>query len=365
MSVVGHRVRRVSRRPGDVVHERADRDVWARRHGIADDDVADPEAAERLAREQRAVLRRRGLEEEPADERDPETAVGALPDDERDAADDEEVPEPAADQRRHMRRPAEVSARSPERRAQHPAAVERERGEKVEDEQREVDVAEPGGDGVHHLGQARFPREEYEDSSEDERDERAGDGDAELGPRGREHPSELRHAAEQPERDPLDLDAFALRFERMAEFVREEGCEEEERGDDRHRGVRAVGMTGVLRREDSRGERPDDQREDDQPAPVHAEANAGDAAQRQAVTHAALVVLADLARDLDGPLRDDRPVLAGLPRCVLDDLPALLRRNPLPAPLGLQRERDELPGCHPRHVHITAGRAAWLRGECA
>src|SRR5829696_1757887 len=75
-----------------------------------------------------------------------------------------------------------------------------------------------------------------------------------------------------------------------------------------------------------------------------------------------LPVLADLACNLGGAFRHDGAVLASLPRRVLDDLPALLRWDALPAPLGLQRERDELPRGHPRHVPTTNERAVGFRG---
>src|SRR4029079_15342314 len=72
-------------------------------------------------------------------------------------------------------------------------------------------------------------------------------------------------------------------------------------------------------------------------------------------------VLADLSCDLAGTLRHDGPVLASLLRGVFDDLPALLRRYAFPAPLGLQRECDELPRGHPRHVPTTNEGAVGFR----
>src|SRR3954451_24137263 len=360
MAVVRDGVRRMPGRPGDVVHELAERDIGIRRHGIANDQVSDLQPPEGLAGEQRAVLRRRGLQEKPADEGDPERAVGALPDGEPDAAEDEEVAEALPDERSDVGRPAEVAARAPEGGSEHAASVEWQRGQEVEEEEDEVDVAEPRGDAVCHLRQARFPGEEDEHRPEDERHEGARDRDPKLRPGTRKHSSELGDAAEEPERDALDLDSFALGLERVPELVHEQRGEEEKRRDDRHAGVSALVVAGVRARKDPGRERPNDEREDDRPAPVHAEANAGDAAQRQAVAHG-LPVLADLACDLGGALRHDGPVLASLLRGVFDDLPALLRRDALPAPLGLKRECDELPRGHPRHVPTTNERLVGFR----
>ena len=53
-------------------------------------------------------------------------------------------------------------------------------------------------------------------------------------------PAELRHAAEEPERDPLDLHPLPARLERVPELVQDERGEEEHRGDERHRDVGAV-----------------------------------------------------------------------------------------------------------------------------
>ena len=112
-------------------------------------------------------------------------------------------------------------------------------------EQRQVDVAEPRGDPVHLLGRARDAGDGEEHQSEDERHERPGHGDPELGARDREHAFELGHAAEEPERDAFDLHPLAPRFECVPELVQEERDEEDDRGDQSHRDVRAVPEAGV------------------------------------------------------------------------------------------------------------------------
>jgi len=72
----------------------------------------------------------------------------------------------------------------------------------------------------------------------------------------------------------------------VSELVQQERSEEEERGCDGHRDVLAVGEAGVLRREDGSRERPDDQREHDQPTPVGTDPDAGDPAQLEGRIHA-------------------------------------------------------------------------------
>src|SRR5439155_25449253 len=57
-------------------------------------------------------------------------------------------------------------------------------------------------------------------------------------------------------------------------------AEEQERGRDGHPAVAGVGEAGVLAREDAAGERPDEQREDDEPAPVDRDPDTGDAPER-------------------------------------------------------------------------------------
>src|SRR3954453_3058874 len=150
MAVVRDGVRRMPGRPRDVVHELAERDIGLRRHWIANNQVSDLQPPEGLAGEQRSVLRRRGLQEKPADEGDPERAVGALPDGEPDAAENEEVAETLPDERSDVGRPAEVAARPPEGGSEHAASVEWQRGQEVAGGGAEVYVAEPRGDRACH-----------------------------------------------------------------------------------------------------------------------------------------------------------------------------------------------------------------------
>lgn len=90
---------------------------------------------------------------------------------------------------------------------------------KVEGEQEEVDVAEPGRDPVDGGGKRAAPGDEDEEHAEGERDEWPGDGDPELGAGAREQPIELGDAAEQPQRDALDLQPAVEEDERRAPSV--------------------------------------------------------------------------------------------------------------------------------------------------
>ena len=96
--------------------------------------------------------------------------------------------------------PAEVAARRPERRSEHPPAVQRQRREKVEDEQREVDVAEPRSDPVDLLdARDRRRRDSTKAAPITSDTSGAGDRDPELRARCREQsPRNLRDAPEQP-----------------------------------------------------------------------------------------------------------------------------------------------------------------------
>jgi hypothetical protein len=134
-----------------------------------------------------------------------------------------------------------------------------------------------------------------------------------------------------------------------------------ERGDDRHRDIGALVVAGVRARKIP-------------VASVHT-INANTIAQLQFTPKRMPAMRPSVRRcrargyrslrtcgcDLSSALRHDGPVLASLLRGVFDDLPTLLRWDALPAPLGLQRECDELPRGHPRHVHTTGERAVGFR----
>ena len=117
----------------------------------------------------------------------------------------------------------------PERRAEHAAAVQRQRRQQVEREQYEVDVAEPGDDPVDAVRQARH-RGDAGRRATPSASETSGPAIAirNSAPALGNIALELRDAAEEPERDPLDLDSFARRLERVTELVQEQRGEEED-----------------------------------------------------------------------------------------------------------------------------------------
>ena len=289
-----------------------ERHVRSGGHRVTHHQVSHAEAGERLARQQVPVLGAGGLEEEPADEGQPGAAEGALEDEQAETHGDEDVAEGASNPGRDARGPCEVVPSGPEGRSQHSPTVERERREKIEDEECQVDVAEPGGGAVHRLRRRREPGEEHEEDAEHEGDDRSGDRNPELSARTRKHALEPGHTSEEPERDAVDLHSLPACDERVPVLVHEQRDEEEQCRRDRHAEVRAIGQSRVHAREDRLGERPDDQREDDEPAPVDADPDPGDATQRDAVVHGT-TRLPGFARGLHGRvgmLGEGRPVLS-------------------------------------------------------
>ncbi len=123
-------------------------------------------------------------------------------------------------------------------------------------------VAEPGGNPVERVGEASAsqPDEEY---AEHKRNERSGDRNAELGAGPRKRALELGYATEEPEVDAFDFHTLSPGLKRVPELVQQERGEEEESRRDGQREVLAVREAGILGREDSGGERPDDEREND------------------------------------------------------------------------------------------------------
>ena len=98
-----------------------------------------------------------------------------------DARGDQQIAEASPDVGRNACRPHEVALARHSADVKHTTAVERLRGDQVEEEQADVDVAEPGGDGVGLVRRPGDQRDADEQDAEHERDEWAGDRDAELG----------------------------------------------------------------------------------------------------------------------------------------------------------------------------------------
>src|SRR5690606_41655579 len=91
-----------------------------------------------------------------------------------------------------------------------------------------------------------------------------------------------RNAAREEQREALDLDAAPARDHRVCQLVGHERSKEEQRPDDAHGDVHALGESGNLRGEDTCREGPEDEEEDDKPGVVDAEAEAGNATELDA-----------------------------------------------------------------------------------
>jgi hypothetical protein len=91
--------------------------------------------------------------------------------------------------------------------------------------------------------------------------------------------------AEEPECDAVDLHSLVAGLQGVSQLVEKERDEKEDRRRDRHPDVGTFGEAGVLRREDAVRERPGDQREDDQPAPVDPDPDACNPAELDVRLH--------------------------------------------------------------------------------
>jgi hypothetical protein len=104
-------------------------------------------------------------------------------------------------------------------------------------------------------------------------------------------------------------------------------------------------MPRVRRREHSCGPRPDDQDEDNEPAPVDAERDSGDAAEREGTTRR-LTAFPGLLHGGADPFGDHGAVLACPLTCALDHLAPLRGRDAPPAAVRLVTECEDLPPGH-------------------
>jgi hypothetical protein len=233
-----------------------------------------------------------GVDEEQADEAQPQSAQPAAGDQLEGAEGDEHEPEePPRPGRRHRRGPR-VAAPPPQQRPQQPAAVERGRRDQVEQGQRDVDDGEVVQDGHGQSAGAGQPRQDggrREQRGEDETGQRADTGDAELRPRGPRAAAQPGDPAEQPQRDALHLDPVAPGDQRVGQLVREERGEEGRRGHQGGGGVGQAAAAGQDQREPAQRQATGDDQHDHQDAGVHADPDAGDAAQTEGLVHAVLL----------------------------------------------------------------------------
>ena len=256
---------------------------------IGDHDVAHPHVAEREAGTRHFPLGARRGDQEPADQRSPQTAEPEAGD-ESDRADAHEQP-PEADS--HLSRgrngAVTVAVAEPEQRREDAAAVERRRRDQVEQGEDPVDQREPRQRRAEQAGSAEHrqrERAEAERRREPDARRRAGRGDAQLGAgRGRLAP-ELGHAAQHPQGDAVDLHAVAARDQRVGDLVREHRGEEQSCRDESDEPVRGRGLARELRREAIGGEAQGEQSRDQQQAQVEPHRDPEDPTQTNAAhTH--------------------------------------------------------------------------------
>ena len=229
--------------------------------------------------------------EEP-DQAEPEQARGSREGTEEPER-DQRVGEAAADPRRGYRRAFDTPAAPPQQGAKDAAAVEREGGNQVEDENHRVHIGLVGEERRKRIGRRIGQRRSGE--AEDEHDHgghrRSRESEAKLLPGlvcGALHP---RHPPEQPELDPLDLDPIAPGDDRVAELVQEDACEEEQRAGEAERvggsGLDPGHLFGVI----GIAQRPGDQRDDREPKGMDADRNPGEASDPDALSEHPLVLL--------------------------------------------------------------------------
>ncbi len=161
-----------------------------------------------------------------------------------------------AESRGDLRRVLEARAHG-QRRAQHAAAVHRERRQQVED--REYDVhphhlrqEQPDAVRLRRRGERNPPQEQrqVEHGDDRHRDGRTGDGDQQFLARTRRHPLQPGDAADRQERDALRLHAEARGHERVTELVQHDGKENREREQHAdHRRARRVRLLVVRKRD--------------------------------------------------------------------------------------------------------------------
>ncbi len=266
-------------------------DLGDRRHDVADGDALERRLHHRLL----GLAGGADVDEEgDADEDDVELQQAEQPEQQREAL---------ADLGGDLRRPG-VRPVPGEQRAEHAAAVHRERGQEVEARQRDVHQREVADDEPRRR-QARRDREVADpaDDPEGDADDRPGDGDGQLLAPGLGHLAELGDAAEDPERDRLDRVAEAHRHQRVAQLVEDDAGEQPDGGGDpqdprggaagERRGVEGgAAQLGQLAGPelDLRADDPREQREHQQEGEVELQRDAEDRPDPELAHHPALGV---------------------------------------------------------------------------
>src|SRR5439155_9444224 len=168
-------------------------------------------------------------------------------------------------------------------------AVERKRRYQVEEPEQHVDEGEPGEKGGHEDAPGRHEREHERDQRNGEAHQGSDACDQRLGAGAGGLALQLRHAAEEPQRNTGDLHAVTLGDERVRKFVGEQarikkdgaGCGDEP--------VQQRRVAGSLDGEDVCCQRPDEQRKDEDQAPVEPNIDTKDSLQPDACGHVGLV----------------------------------------------------------------------------
>jgi hypothetical protein len=119
-----------------------------------------------------------------------------------------------------------------------------------------------------------------EEKAEEVGTEGAGHRHLELHTRGGDVLPHLRHPPEDEERDAIDGDAVAIGHQGVRELVQEDGGEEEKGGQQGHGHIDG-GARGHVDLEELQ-DHPEEQREDDEPAPVDEDVDPPESSDAQA-----------------------------------------------------------------------------------
>ena len=154
----------------------------------------------------------------------------------------------APDQRRVARRRQPIAAHPPQDRAQDASAVHREAGDEVE-ERRAATLMNPSQpSSAATCGWSTTRSTPRSTSADQQARRRPGDRDQRLLARRAGVLVDRRRAAEDEQRDALDLQAEASRHERVRQLVGQHRAEEEERGRRRPRPSTALSVQPRNRR---------------------------------------------------------------------------------------------------------------------
>jgi hypothetical protein len=189
-------------RAQEIVHELMERELALDPCAVALHDVPDAHAAQAVPHLDLTVAGAGRVQEEPADEGDPEAPEAGPREEAEQAVDDEEVGDQLSAAGGKAGRPSGIARHPPGEGAQDAPSVERIARDQVENGQGEVDVAQPIQDGLGRGGGARprvpahCPGQEEADDAQHRAREGPHDADQELGPRSLRlslDPQALRH----------------------------------------------------------------------------------------------------------------------------------------------------------------------------